>query len=597
MKLAIAVALVLLLAAARATDAAAVSEPSLVGLWRATHLLDGPEIRGTLVLKHDASSWNAYILGQQAPVEIRGGGAVAFALPGGMGSFSGRFEDQRRAIFGHWIQPPTNDSGTRYASPVTLKFDGANTWSGLVDPLDDRMTFYLVVKPAPPGSATGTNPAFMLNPERNLGWVWRVNGIERNAFALTLLTARGRDQPTGVYRSQDDLLSFYFSGRGGTYDFERLPENAWTDFYARSRPNQKYAYSPPIANHDGWRVGSLADVGISQTAIETFVQNVIDAPIDSEHAPQIHAILIARRGRLVLDEYFHGLNRDRPHDPRSASKSITSTLFGAAVQAGLSVSTSTHVYSAMNGGKNPPNLDPLKRSLTVESLLTMSSGLDCDDNDESSPGNEDNVTQDPTRPDIYRSTLDLNMIRPPGSKWAYCSVGANLIGGILTRVSHESLPNLFHDLLAEPLQIVHYYLPLQPTGEAYMAGGLRLLPRDFMKFGQLMLDGGTWNGHRILSRQWCEHASSPLVDIPGFSPVAPAFDVRYGYLWWVINYPYKGASLRAFAMWGNGGQFVMVVPKLNLVMEILTGNYADGPIDRTIQQTYFPRYVLPAILN
>jgi CubicO group peptidase (beta-lactamase class C family) len=571
------------------------SVQSLVGLWQATHLRDDPEIRGTLVVKRDVSGWTASILGQQANVSLRGN-AVAFELPSGMGSFRGQFENGWRAIAGHWIQPPTNDSGTRYASPVTLTTAGPNTWSGLVDPLDDRMTFYLVVKPGP-AAPSGTKPAFLINPERNLGWMWRVDGIARDGDALRLSTAPGRDQPTGVYRAQDDVLSLYFPGRGGTYDFTRVPEHGWTDFYARGRPNQKYVYAPPLATHDGWPVAGLASVGMSKTTIEAFIQGVIDAPVDSVHAPQIHAILLARRGKLVLDEYFHGENRDRPHDPRSASKSITSTLFGAAIQAGLPVSTSMHVYSAMNGGTSPRELAPFKQSLTVESLLTMSSGLDCDDSDDASPGNEDNVTQDPARPDIYGSTLALNAVRAPGTKWAYCSVGANLVGGVLTRTTHQSLPDLFHDLLAKPLQITHYYLPLQWTGEVYMAGGMRLLPRDFLKFGQVMLDQGTWHGRRVLSRQWCARTSTTRIAIPGFKAVAPAFNVSYGYLWWLVDYPYKGGTLHTFAMWGNGGQFVLVAPQLDLVMEVLTGNYADGPIDHTIQETYFPRYVLPAITN
>ena len=82
-------------------------------------------------------------------------------------------------------------------------------------------------------------------------------------------------------------------------------------------------------------------------------------PMDGPSARQVHALLIARHGKLVVEEYFHGMTRDQPHDPRSASKSITSTLFGAAIQAGLPVSVSTKVYEAMNGGTFPAGIDPL----------------------------------------------------------------------------------------------------------------------------------------------------------------------------------------------------------------------------------------------
>lgn len=561
----------------------------LVGLWHAVHLRNGPEIRGSLILRRNSGLWQAQIAGVEAPVDVAGR-SVAFKLPGGLGSFVGSRRDDGKAIFGHWIQPPTVDSGTRYASPVTLLSDGPNAWRGVVDPLDDHMAFYLVVRPPSAETPADTNPAFVTNPERNLGWMWRVNRLVRSGDAVTLATSTGRNQAVGVYRVDDDILSFYFSGRGGTYDFERVPADSWMDFYPRGRPTPQYTYAPPPENHDGWAVGNLRDVGISQRPIEAFVQSLIDAPIDSERALQIHGILLARHGKLVLEEYFHGENRDRPHETRSAAKSITATLFGAAIQAGLPVSTSTHVYSAMNGGRFPANLSSLKRSLTVESLLTMSSGFDCDDDNEASPGYEDSMTQDPARPNVYQNTLALNIIRPPGTKWAYCSVGANMVGGVLTRATGQSLPVLFHNLLAKPLQIERYYLPLQPTGEPYMGGDVRLLPRDFMKFGQVMLNGGTWNGSRILSRAWCVRASSPLIKTTTHVP-------EYGYLWWLMKYPYKGGTLQAFAALGNGGEDVIVIPKLDIVIAIYAGTYADGPVSHQIQERFLPDYILPAIVN
>src|SRR4029079_3761079 len=147
--------------------------------------------------------------------------------------------------------------------------------------------------------------------------------------------------------------------------------------------------APPPAMDDGWPTASLEDVGISREGIEKFIQMVIDTPIDSVKAPEVHGVLIARHGKLVLEEYFHGENRDRMHDTRSAAKSMTATLVGAAIHAKAPLQWSTPVYAAMNGGQPPADLDPQKRTMTLEHLLMMRSGHFCDDTNPDAPGNED----------------------------------------------------------------------------------------------------------------------------------------------------------------------------------------------------------------
>ena len=289
----------------------------------------------------------------------------------------------------------------------------------------------------------------------------------------------------------------------------------------------------------------------------------------------------------MLEEYFHGEHRDKPHDTRSAAKSLTATLFGAAVQAGVPLSARSRVYQVMNGGTFAHDLEPSKRVLTVEHLLTMSSGLDCDDSDPNSPGNEDAVANQTEEPDWWKLTLGLKMLREPGERAVYCSVQPNLIGGVVRKAAGRPLPELFHDLVAEPLGIRRYWMNLTPTGEAYMGGGVRLLPRDFMKLGQLMMNGGIWRGRRIVSEQWAKRATSPLVELGG---------LKYGYLWWVIEYPYQGRTVQAFFAGGNGGQVVMGIPQLDLVVAFYGGNYSD-PVMFQSQRRLVPEYVLPAVVG
>jgi CubicO group peptidase (beta-lactamase class C family) len=216
----------------------------------------------------------------------------------------------------------------------------------------------------------------------------------------------------------------------------------------------------------------------------------------------------------------------------------------------------------------------------------MSSGLDCDDSNPESPGNEDRISDQTEQPDWYRLILDLRNIRDPGQLSVYCSINPHLAGGMLARAAGRPLPELFHDAMARPLGIDRYYLGLAPLGEAYMGGGARLLPRDFMKLGQLMLNEGTWQGKRILSREWSRRSASPLYDLQ---------KRKYGYFWWIDEYPYHDSTVRAFYAAGNGGQIVMVVPELDLVIAFYGGNYADGAIATIPQREYVPRFILPAV--
>jgi CubicO group peptidase (beta-lactamase class C family) len=216
---------------------------------------------------------------------------------------------------------------------------------------------------------------------------------------------------------------------------------------------------------------------------------------------------------------------------------MAATIVGAAMQAGAPLDLSTPVYKAMNAGAFPADLDPQKRAMTLEHLLMMRAGFFCDDNNDDAPGNEDVMLEQKEEPDLYRYSLRVPQATAPGEKSVYCSMMPNLAIGMVDRTAGEPVLDLFDRLIAGPLKISTYAWPLDPVGHPYGGGGARFLPRDFMKMGQLMLNGGTWQGRRILGRDFVQRASSPLHDFDS---------IQYGYLWWSMTYPYKGRTLRAF---------------------------------------------------
>lgn len=555
------------------------------GVWRAKRIF-GPDVRGTLEISRARGSWRAQIAAYTLALNDDRG-RLSFDLPGEQGSFIGRLDGG--AIRGHWLQPPTVNDGSKLASPVTLKPAGPDRWRGEVVPASDELTLYLVVH----RGADGVTTAYLRNPDRNIGIFWNLERVEQIGDRVQLIGRfLGRGAPQvfgeGVYRAGDKLLSIYFPQRGGTFDFTPLAEGDAPGFLARGAHPEPWRYQPPIADDDGWPVGTLSEVGMAAEPIADLVR-VIDQPEASLHDTVIHGVLVARHGKLVLEEYFHGFDRARVHDTRSAAKSITATMVGAAIQRGAKLATSTRVYDLLYRGAPPGNLDARKLDMTVEHLLTMASGFNCDDWDGTRPGSENTVTDDRPDPDYYRYTLQLPMEMKPGEQAVYCSINPNLLGAVLSAATGRTLLELFDELIADPLQIRRYYLPLQPTGEPYLGGGQKYLPRDFMKLGQMMLNGGTWRGKRVLPRNFVERASSPLVTLR-----AEKFDMHYGYLWWTTEYRIKDRTLRAYFATGNGGQVVVVIPDLDLVIAGYGGNYSDKG-GWTMVREYIPGYILPAL--
>ena len=562
-------ALILAFAMVSAPDA------ELLGLWEAKRML-GPDVRGELVITQRDGGMVAEIAGYSAPVTSRGN-EYAFTLPDSKGSFRGKAAGER--IEGFWIQPATPSSGLPHATPVTLRREHGY-WSGTVIALEQPFTFYMPVKESPDGRLS----AYLRNPERNQDIFWRVKWLERDGERVKFVG--GRDGKTTLFegRFERGRIAAPFGGRG-IFEFEKVRHDQASPFYPRGKAPARYRYAPPLRRDDGWPVATLEDVGISREAIEAFVQKIIDTPMESLGTGQIHSVLIARHGKLVLEEYFHGHHRDMAHDTRSAAKSVAAVLVGAAMHAGLKVSESTPVYETMLG-KLPADIDPRKRAMKLEHLLTMTGGHFCDDNNEEAPGNEDKMQDQDREPDWYRYILAVPMDRTPGEKLVYCSVDAHLAGGVLAKAVGEPLPELFDRLVAKPLRMGPYHMLLSPLGDGYMGGGSQFRPRDFLKLAQLMADDGRWHGKQIFSAEWARKSGAALRDIMRGQ--------KYGYLWNSSEYPYRGRTVRGIFAAGNGGQISMAIPELGLAIAFMGGSYND-PALFIPQRKLIPELILPAV--
>jgi CubicO group peptidase (beta-lactamase class C family) len=546
--------------------------PDLTGLWTAS-LRFGPDVRGTLLVMRTSDGWRADISGYSVQSQT-----LSFELPDKQGTFKGKTVG--REIHGYWIQPRTNYNGGRYATPVTLVPEATGRWRGTVAPWDDRFTMFFPLTAAGPGKYN----TYLRNPDRNLGRFFRVSRVEVHRDSVQFIGNQGEGERVLTQGIYDQGGIWGVRLRGGAYDFAKVADTTASGFYPRGRPAPHYRYAAPLDLNDGWPVASVTDVGISRDSIERLVQLLIDLPMDSLTAVQVHSLLIARNGKLVVEEYFHGYDRDLPHELRSASKTMLSVLIGAANTAGIRIPLDTPVYQTMLGA-TPANLDPRKRAMTLEHLLSMNAGFECDP-DTAAPrtADEDVMGQNGVE-DYYRYTLNVPLNAAPGEKVYYCSAEPNLAGGMVEKITGQPQLELFDRLLGRPLQLRRYHLGLQPSGEVYGGGGHLFTSRDFLKFAQLMLDG-RWGGKQILSQDWVQRSRAPLLDL---SPTQ-----QYRLLWNSREYDYAGSKTRAYFLAGNGGQVSVAFPELDLVI-VLTGANYNNPATPMWRRIYGFQDILAAV--
>jgi CubicO group peptidase (beta-lactamase class C family) len=336
--------------------------------------------------------------------------------------------------------------------------------------------------------------------------------------------------------------------------------------------------SPPDALDDGWAVASFEDEGVQRPWLEWLEHDVAEGTLEEPDA-----VLIARNGKLVYERYWNGFTREDAHDLRSATKSVTSLLVGMAHERGVLPDLDAPMLSLLPDLAPVRNPDPRKDRITLRHLLEMRTGLSCDDWDAGSPGNEEKMYD---TDDWARFMVDVPMKEEPGTVTRYCTGGVVLLGAILERASGLSIPDLSRQWLFQPLGVGDFQW--EPAGKrgTDTGGHLRLRPRDFLKLGQVYLDGGTWHGERLVSEAWVSESGAPHSDLG---------DARYGRLWWSTRFVIQGTPVEVTFARGNGGQYVFVAPSLGLTAAFTASHYNEA--GSALPLTLFGRYVLPAALG
>lgn len=319
---------------------------------------------------------------------------------------------------------------------------------------------------------------------------------------------------------------------------------------------ENYTYAQPEALSDGWKTGNLYSQVLDTTRISKFFTQLSAA----EH--KLHSVLLVKSNALLLEEYFDNHSVNLPHDLRSTTKSIRALLMGIAIDQGFIENVNDPITKYLKHPLAKKNLDSRKEKITINHLLTMSSGLECNDWDSKSKGQEDKVYK---KNDWLQYTLDLPMANEPGVVATYCSMGAILVAEIIAQASGMPIDQFANEYLFDPLGISNISWGHTSKKEIIPAGKrLYMSSRDMAKIGQLVLNQGKWNNEQIVSQQWIAEATAPKTKISG---------ADYGYFWWNIPFKVNDKVFVAKVATGNGGQYIMVLPDLELVVVFTGGAY------------------------
>lgn len=318
---------------------------------------------------------------------------------------------------------------------------------------------------------------------------------------------------------------------------------------------------PPIPNLP---VVSLEKAGFNQDSIQSLISLIGDTPPND-----FRGLVVIKDNQLVIEEYFNTFWRNSVHDIRSAGKSVTAIMLGIAMKDGLVQSLDQDLYSFFPKAKYPSVNEDYKK-ITLRHLLNMSSGIDADTDRPETPGQAVNWI---AKTDWKEYILNIPLISKPGEKWVYADINPLLIAAVIEEKTGMSLKDYAEQKLFEPLGIEQFYWYTNASNQTGAAGNLHITTLDFAKLGLLVANEGQWNGQQIIEESYIQELFREDLDISDNNPYADT----YGMFWYKSHRTFGSKQIDYLFASGNGGNHLVVIPELEMVIALTSSAYGPGP--------------------
>jgi CubicO group peptidase (beta-lactamase class C family) len=356
----------------------------------------------------------------------------------------------------------------------------------------------------------------------------------------------------------------------------------------------------PPTLEDGWKTATAESLGLNSNRLAALTQSIRAWP-----ELGVHAILIERAGRLGYEQYFDGfderlgqplgrmtMSRNTLHDVRSISKSVVSALVGIALAAGTIQSLDQPIvewfpeYPELNTDE--------RRRVTFRYAMTMTSGLEWNENvPYTDPSNDAIKMTRESEP--LRYALSRPLATASGTKFNYNGGLVELVAAALERATKTTLPEYARTKLFAPLGIISFEWIGSLAEKPEAASGLRLRPRDLAKLASLYLHHGQWNGKQVVPADWVALSTRRQFRFPQPIGADAGGEFGYGLLWWYFCYPTSAGLIEVRTAFGNGQQWIFVLPGLDMAVTILAGRYNDVTSGATLGTRILREHVIPAV--
>ncbi len=338
--------------------------------------------------------------------------------------------------------------------------------------------------------------------------------------------------------------------------------NACTD-----RAGDPAAESRPYWPTGGWKTTSPEEQDMNAGMLADMVKAI------QNQDSAIDGVVVIRHGYLVLETYFEPFQQGDRHPVFSCTKSVVSALVGIAIDKGYIEGVDTPVLDFFPE-RTVANLDANKQAMTLEHVLKMATGFDCQDSYLYQwKGLEEMWVSE----DWVQFVLDLPMVAKPGTRFEYCNGASALLSAILQETTGKTAFEFAQEHLFGPLGISNVEWESNTQGISIGYSKLWMTPPDMAKIGYLYLNKGYWDGVQVVPAEWVEASTRAQVK-------AGTLQDNYGYQWWV-------ASPSLYMALGHMGQFIFVLPEDDMVVVFVS---ELGDRDFYLPQNLLNDYIVPA---